>query len=92
MGRVRPGGRSERSHGATANSDRQFEPCAGENRSLITGWRRRIGNEKLFALLRESPTTATRAGAAMPPDFCKFIVDITVQPKHLLFDRLRPLC
>jgi len=50
-------------------------------RSSLTRWRQRMGEDKLNALLQESLATATRTGAARPADFTKAIVDTTVQPK-----------
>ena len=52
-------------------------------RSSLTRWRQRVGEEKLVALIQESLSVATRAGAAKPADFSKVIVDTTVQPKAL---------
>jgi transposase, IS5 family len=44
-----------------------------------------MGEEKLVALIQESLSAATRAGAAKPSDFSKVIIDTTVQPKALAF-------
>jgi transposase, IS5 family len=55
------------------------------DRSSITRWRQRMGEDKLAALLQESLATATRAGAAKPADFTKIIVDTTVQPKAVAY-------
>ena len=44
-----------------------------------------MGEEKLTALLQESLSVATRAGAAKPADFTRVIVDTTVQPKAIAF-------
>jgi transposase, IS5 family len=55
------------------------------DRSSMTRWRQRMGEEKLVALLQESLATATRAGAAKPADFTKVILDTTVQPKAVSF-------
>ena len=55
------------------------------DRSSMTRWRQRMGEEKLIALLQESLATATRTGAAKPADFTKIIVDTTVQPKAVAF-------
>ncbi len=55
------------------------------DRSSMTRWRQRMGEEKLIALLQESLATATRAGAAKAADFTKIIVDTTVQPKAIAF-------
>jgi IS5 family transposase len=51
------------------------------DRSSLTRWRQRMGEEKLVALIQESLNVATRSGAAKPSDFTKVIVDTTVQPK-----------
>jgi transposase, IS5 family len=55
------------------------------DRSSITRWRQRMGEEKLVALLQESLHLATRSGAAKPADFTRVIVDTTVQPKAVSF-------
>lgn len=55
------------------------------DRSSMTRWRQRMGEEKLTALLQESLSLATRAGAAKPADFTRVIVDTTVQPKAVAF-------
>src|SRR5690349_586851 len=55
------------------------------DRSSITRWRQRMGEEKLVALLQESLHVATRTGAAKPADFTRVIVDTTVQPKAIAF-------
>ena len=51
------------------------------DRSSMTRWRQRMGEEKLVALIQESLSVATKTGAAKPADFSKVIVDATVQPK-----------
>jgi IS5 family transposase len=51
------------------------------DRSSMTRWRQRMGEERLNALLEESLSTAIRTDAAKPADFTKAIVDTTVQPK-----------
>jgi len=51
------------------------------DRSSITRWRQRMGEERLNALLEESLAAAIRTDAARPADFTKAIVDTTVQPK-----------
>ncbi len=55
------------------------------DRSSITRWRQRMGEERLNALLQESLHLATRSGAAKPADFTRVIVDTTVQPKAITF-------
>src|SRR3974390_1712679 len=55
------------------------------DRSSLTRWRQRMGEEKLVGLLQESLNVATRTKAAKPSDFSKVIVDTTVQPKAVAF-------
>ena len=55
------------------------------DRSSLTRWRQRMGEEKLVALIQESLSAATRTGAAKPSDFARVIVDTTVQPKAVAF-------
>ena len=55
------------------------------DRSSLTRWRQRMGEERLTALIQESLSVATRTGAAKPADFSKVIVDTTVQPKAVAF-------
>jgi len=58
-----------------------FQHSLAFDRSSMTRWRQRMGEEKLVALLQESLASATRTGAAKPSDFAKVIIDTTVQPK-----------
>ena len=55
------------------------------DRSSLTRWRQRMGEEKLVALIQESLAAAARTGAAKPADFREIIVDTTVQPKAVAF-------
>ena len=55
------------------------------DRSSLTRWRQRMGEERLMALLQESLAVATRTGAAKPADFRQVIVDTTVQEKAVAF-------
>ena len=55
------------------------------DRSSLTRWRQRMGEEKLVALIQESLATATRTGAAKLSDFSRIVVDTTVQPKAVAF-------
>lgn len=55
------------------------------DRSSITRWRNRMGEERLEALLQESLAVATRTGAIKPSDLNRVIVDTTVQPKNIAF-------
>ena len=62
-----------------------FQHTLTFDRSSMTRWRQRMGEEKLIALIQESLNVATRTGAAKPADFSKVIVDTTVQPKAVAF-------
>jgi transposase, IS5 family len=55
------------------------------DRSSLTRWRQRMGEERLIALLQESLSVETRTGAAKPADFTQVIVDTTVQEKAIAF-------
>jgi transposase, IS5 family len=55
------------------------------DRSSLTRWRQRMGEEKLQALLQESLAVATRTEAIKPSDLNRVIVDTTVQPKNVMF-------
>lgn len=55
------------------------------DRSSITRWRQRMGEERLGALVQESLATAVRTKAARPADFKAVIVDTTVQEKAITF-------
>ena len=55
------------------------------DRSSLTRWRQRMGEEKLQALLQESLSVATRTAAIKPSDLNRIIVDTTVQPKNVMF-------
>ncbi|MDR2853594.1 MAG: IS5 family transposase [Burkholderiaceae bacterium] len=62
-----------------------FQHVLPFDRSSMTRWRRRMGEERLMALLQESLAAATRTGAAKPADFRAVIVDTTVQEKAITF-------
>jgi len=55
------------------------------DRSSLTRWRQRMGEEKLLALLQESLSVATETKAIKPSDLNRVIVDTTVQPKNVMF-------
>ena len=55
------------------------------DRSSLTRWRQRMGEDRLATLIQESLAVATRTGAAKPADFARVIVDTTVQPKAVAF-------
>jgi IS5 family transposase len=55
------------------------------DRSSLTRWRQRMGEDKLVALIQESLAVATRMGAAKPADFRHVVIDTTVQEKAIAF-------
>jgi len=55
------------------------------DRSSLTRWRQRMGEERVAALLQESLSVAIRTGAMTPRDTRRVIVDTTVQPKNVMF-------
>lgn len=55
------------------------------DRSSMTRWRQRMGEEKIQALLQESLAVAVKLGAAKPADFTQAIVDTTVAEKNVAF-------
>jgi IS5 family transposase len=54
-------------------------------RSSLTRWRQRMGEERLQALLQESLAVAVKTAAMKPRDLARVIVDTTVQPKNITF-------
>src|SRR3954464_8295011 len=62
-----------------------FQHTPPFDRSSLTRWRQRMGEERLIALIQESLAVATRTGAAKPADFRQVIVDTTVQEKAITF-------
>ena len=54
-------------------------------RSSMTRWRQRMGEERIAALLQESLSVAVKTGAMKPQDTRRVIVDTTVQPKNVMF-------
>jgi len=55
------------------------------DRSSLTRWRNRMGEERLQALIQESLSVATRTKAIKPSELSRVIVDTTVQPKNVTF-------
>ena len=55
------------------------------DRSSMTRWRNRMGEERLQALLQESLAVATKTEAIKPSELSQVIVDTTVQPKNVMF-------
>lgn len=65
--------------------DEFFQHRLPFDRTSLTRWRLRMGEERLMALLQESLAAAARLGAAKPSDFRAVIVDTTVQEKAITF-------
>lgn len=55
------------------------------DRSSLTRWRQRLGEEHLAALIQESLSVAHRTGALETRDLERVAVDTTVQPKAIAF-------
>jgi transposase, IS5 family len=55
------------------------------DRSSMTRWRQRMGEERIEALLQESLSVAVKTGAMKPQDVRRVVVDTTVQPKNVMF-------
>src|SRR5882757_8375512 len=55
------------------------------DRSSLTRWRQRMGEERLQALLQESLAVATKTEAIKPSDLNRVIIDTTVEPKNVMF-------
>jgi transposase, IS5 family len=53
------------------------------DRSSLTRWRQRLGEEQLAALLQESLSVAHKTGAIETRDLERVVVDTTVQPKAI---------
>jgi len=51
------------------------------DRSSLTRWRQRLGEEQLVALIQESLSVAHKTGAIETKDLERVVVDTTVQPK-----------
>src|SRR6201981_1643670 len=62
-----------------------FQHALVFDRSSLTRWRQRMGEEKLRALLQESLAVATRTEAMKPSDLARVVIDPTVQPKAVMF-------
>jgi IS5 family transposase len=62
-----------------------FQHALVFDRSSLTRWRQRMGEEKLQALLQESLAVATRTEAIKPSDLARLVIDTTVQPKAVMF-------
>jgi transposase, IS5 family len=55
------------------------------DRSSLTRWRQRMGEERIASLLQESLAVALKTGAMAPQDTRRVILDTTVQPKAVMF-------
>ena len=55
------------------------------DRSSMTRWRQRMGEDRLSALVQESLAVAVKTGAMKPSDLTEVIVDTTVQEKAVMF-------
>jgi transposase, IS5 family len=55
------------------------------DRSSMTRWRQRMGEERLKALLQESLNVAVKTGAMKPSELSAVVVDTTVQPKNVMY-------
>ena len=53
------------------------------DRSSLTRWRQRLGEEQLLALIQESLSVAHKTGAVESKDLERVVVDTTVQPKAI---------
>ena len=55
------------------------------DRSSLTRWRQRMGEEKMNALLQESLSIAVKTDALKPSELSEVIIDTTVEPKNVMF-------
>jgi transposase, IS5 family len=62
------------------------------DRSSLTHWRQRLGEEQLVALLLESLSVAHKTGALATRDLERVVVDTTVQPKAIAHPTDARLC
>lgn len=60
-----------------------FQHKAPFDRSSLTRWRKRMGEERLATLLVETLRIAHEAKALAPQDLQRVVVDTTVQPKNI---------
>ena len=65
--------------------EESFQHCLPFDRSSLTRWRQRLGEEQLSALLQESLSVAHKTGALATKDLERVAVDTTVQPKNVAF-------
>ena len=62
------------------------------DRSSLTHWRQRLGEEQLVALIQESLSVAHKTGALARRDLERVVVDTTVQPKAIAHPTDARLC
>jgi IS5 family transposase len=62
-----------------------FQHALVFDRSSLTRWRQRMGEERLVALIQESLAVAARTDALKPSDLARVVVDTTVQEKAVAF-------
>ncbi len=65
--------------------EEHFRHDAPFDRSSMTRWRQRMGEERLEVLLQESLAVAVKTDAVEVKDLSKIIVDTTVQEKAITF-------
>lgn len=65
--------------------EESFQHTLPFDRSSLTRWRQRLGEEQLSALLQESLSVAHKTGALAGKDLERVAVDTTVQPKNVAF-------
>ena len=65
--------------------EEHFRHRAPFDRSSMTRWRQRVGEERLEVLLQESLSVAVKTNAVVVKDLQKIIVDTTVQEKAITF-------
>jgi IS5 family transposase len=63
--------------------EESFQHAAPFDRSSLTRWRQRLGEEQLVALIQESLSVAHKTGALRTQDLERVVVDTTVQPKAI---------
>src|SRR6202048_282570 len=69
-----------------------FQHAAPFDRSSLTRWRQRLGEEQLVALIQESLSVAHKTGALATKDLERVVVDTTVQPKAIAHPTDARLC
>jgi transposase, IS5 family len=62
------------------------------DRSSLTHWRQRLGEDELVALIQESLAVAHKTGALATRDLERVVVDTTVQPKAIAHPTDARLC